>query len=414
MEPEQLTFEAADARSLLDHLIADSQLYKTTKGYKELLEFVVRLRNFAPFNAMLLQLQKPGLTYAASAHDWRERFGRTPKEGARPLLILWPFGPVALVYDVQDTEGRDLPTDVACFLARGAITDVDISAFLSRLATKHIETLTIDAGDASAGSIQMKHRSERKGEASHYRILLNRNHNAPVRFATLAHELGHLFLGHLGPDRALNVPKRSPLSHAEQELEAESVTYIVCARNGVASKSESYLNRYVTQHTTVHDIDLYQIMRAAGQVEAVFGLGLPTKFQPPTARQERFTTHTDSGNASDGARPAVDILPLLKAKYSQYLRSEITAVTFAQTNDRCFLEIRTLEPAGRLLDEVVKCNDLSFVTDGEGDTPFFDPSQPIGINVTRFIDEFDEVSIINCTDLFSDAAAAVIQNCRRE
>ena len=63
----------------------------------------------APFNAMLLQVQKPGLTYAASAADWRLRFGRKPKEGARPLLILWPFAPVALVYDVMDTEGEDLP-----------------------------------------------------------------------------------------------------------------------------------------------------------------------------------------------------------------------------------------------------------------------------------------------------------------
>lgn len=96
-------------RSLLDQLLADSKIYKTTESYKELLSFVVRLRNVAPFNAMLLQLQKPGLTYAASAYDWATRFGRWVKEDARPLLILWPFGPVATVYDVQDTDGTPLP-----------------------------------------------------------------------------------------------------------------------------------------------------------------------------------------------------------------------------------------------------------------------------------------------------------------
>src|ERR1039458_5077229 len=90
-------FETEAARSLLDQLLTDSRLYTKSKDYQDLLDFVVRLRNFAPFNAMLLQVQKPGLSYAASAHDWRERFGRTPQEGARPLLILWPFGPVALV-----------------------------------------------------------------------------------------------------------------------------------------------------------------------------------------------------------------------------------------------------------------------------------------------------------------------------
>lgn len=41
------------------------------------------------------------------------RFGRVPKEGARPLVILWPFGPIVLVYDVLDTEGDEPPEDVA-------------------------------------------------------------------------------------------------------------------------------------------------------------------------------------------------------------------------------------------------------------------------------------------------------------
>jgi len=122
--PEQQNlFNAEAARSLLDQLLTDSRLYTQSKDYKDLLDFVVRLRNFAPFNAMLLQVQKPGLSYAASARDWRERFGRMPKPGVRLLLILWPFGPVALVYDVLDTEGDLLPKDVASFFAHGPIDE---------------------------------------------------------------------------------------------------------------------------------------------------------------------------------------------------------------------------------------------------------------------------------------------------
>ena len=49
------------SRSLLDELLQKSKLYHHSTGYRALLDFVVRLRNFAPFNAMLLQLQKPGL-----------------------------------------------------------------------------------------------------------------------------------------------------------------------------------------------------------------------------------------------------------------------------------------------------------------------------------------------------------------
>ncbi len=69
---------------------------------------------------------------------------------------------------------------------------------------------------------------------------------APVQFCAVAHELRHLFLGHLGPDPKLNVPERhlpsdEEKNHAQRELEAESVAFLVCARNGVASKSETYL-----------------------------------------------------------------------------------------------------------------------------------------------------------------------------
>ena len=69
-------------------LFDPDRIHKTTVACKDLLDFVVRLRNFAPFNAMLLQVQKPGPTYAASAVGWLARFDRKPKDGARPLLIL--------------------------------------------------------------------------------------------------------------------------------------------------------------------------------------------------------------------------------------------------------------------------------------------------------------------------------------
>ena len=78
-QQELILADEKAARSLLDQLLDDSRLYRTSQDYKNLLGFVARLRNFAPFNAMLLQVQKPGLSYAASARDWRERFERQGK-----------------------------------------------------------------------------------------------------------------------------------------------------------------------------------------------------------------------------------------------------------------------------------------------------------------------------------------------
>jgi hypothetical protein len=275
-------------RSLLDQLLLDSQLYHKSKDFKELLDFVVKLRNFAPFNAMLLQVQKPGLRYAASARDWRERFGRTIKDGARPLLILWPFGPVALVYDEMDTEGQPLPTDVMAFFAQGSIDEDCLVRFAKLLDRKHIEWYEADMGDNMAGSIRVLRRPDKRKELRNepkeftiYCITINKNHNTAVRFATLVHELAHLFLGHLGEDSKLNIPDRCLLSHQQREFEAESVSYLVCARNGVHSKSETYLSNYVTQNSTIDDVDLYLVMKAAGQIEAMLGLTAHTKYDNP-------------------------------------------------------------------------------------------------------------------------------------
>ena len=182
-------FDEEATRSLLDQLLEDSRLYKTSKDHKDLLDLVVRLRNFAPFNAMLLQVQKPGLSYAASARDWRERFGRHPKEGARPLLVLWPFGPIALVYDAQDTEGRPLPENVPSFVARGPVDESALQTFQRLLERKNIELGWVDAGDRNAGLVRVIRRAANDKDATQYRIHINRNYDAPVKFTTLAHEL---------------------------------------------------------------------------------------------------------------------------------------------------------------------------------------------------------------------------------
>lgn len=283
--------ESDVTRSLLDQLLSDSRLYKNGQDYKDLLNFVIRLRNFAPFNAMLLQIQKPGLSYAASACDWRERFGRFPKEGARPLVILWPFGPVAFVYDVLDTDGKPLPEDVASFFARGPFVAWQINSFIERMKRKNIDCIKVDAGDRRAGAIRVIHRPKGPNaskEATLYRMQVNANHFPAVQFATIAHELGHLFLGHLGPDKALNIPRRPPMDHAQMELEAESLSYVVCGRNNVKSKSETYLADYVTSDTTIDHIDIYQIARASGQVETILGLAAHAKFDLPQDQDKRF------------------------------------------------------------------------------------------------------------------------------
>lgn len=278
------------AKSLLSNLLDQSRLYHQSKDYKELLDFVTRLRNFAPFNAFLLNVQKPGLRFAASEYDWRHRFGRKVKEGARPLVILWPFGPVALVYDVDDTEGNPLPDSVQqTFRALGELTNDHITEFMSLLHRQGIELKLIEYGDAHAGHIQTGQKpegleiGERSTDAKKrpaYLIRVNSKHNPNVQFVTLIHELAHLYLGHLGPDKYLKIAERSHPKYEQREIEAESVAYLVCKRNGVESRSEEYLSNFVKASTTMGSLDLYLILKASGQIETALQLGDMVSFGP--------------------------------------------------------------------------------------------------------------------------------------
>ncbi len=105
-----------------------------------------------------------------------------------------------------------------------------IKACIAKLGKKGIEVKLIEYSDGHAGHIQrpvhdidIKKQSTEKKEKPDYLIRLNKNHDANIQFATLAHELAHLFLGHLGFDKFLNIPDRRGLSHMIKELEAESV-----------------------------------------------------------------------------------------------------------------------------------------------------------------------------------------------
>ncbi len=270
-----------EERSLLDQLLEDSRLYKSGKDYLDLLDFISRMPNFAPFNALLLQIQKPGLRFAASKHEWRAAFQAEVKEGARPLLILWPCGPVALVYDVVDVVGGNIPIDVQSFVAKGPITKDLISKFIEKMRKKEIFVQPVDVGDTSAGSIRVLMPPADNKTRGAYGIKINANHPPAVHFVTIAHELAHLFLGHLGKDIKRNIRDRRSKTHAEKELEAETVAFLVAKRNAVESRSETYLANYVDNHKTTDNLDFYQITRAAGQIETLLGIAAHTLFEPP-------------------------------------------------------------------------------------------------------------------------------------
>ena len=75
--------DPVDERALVGSLIDEALAYGSSADYQKLLRFVARMRRFSPFNAALLYRQKPGLSFATYAYEWRTKWKRTLRSLAK-------------------------------------------------------------------------------------------------------------------------------------------------------------------------------------------------------------------------------------------------------------------------------------------------------------------------------------------
>ena len=264
-----------DDLKLLDELFLEVGTYRQSKDLKELLRFIKRFPRLAPFNAALLHIQKPGSSFVATIREWREKFGRTIKPGARPLVILWPFAPVRFVFELEDTTGTDFPRELLQpFQTNGRLPEHAFSRLVGNLSRDGISYHEADHGTSSAGYIQIAPFEsiqvvKSKPSKVYYNLVVNRNHSAEEKFATIAHELGHLYCGHLGTPNESWWPARGHLPKTVREFEAECVSWIVCSRMGLRTPSAEYLHGYLEANEKIPEISLENVLRAAGQIESM-------------------------------------------------------------------------------------------------------------------------------------------------
>jgi antirestriction protein ArdC len=102
-----------------------------------------------------------------------------------------------------------------------------------------------------------------------YALELNDDLSREARFVTLAHELGHLYCGHLGRPNSSWWPDRRGLARPICEFEAESVAFLVCSRIGIDNPSEQYLAGYVKEHEQVPAISLDCMLKSASLIETM-------------------------------------------------------------------------------------------------------------------------------------------------
>ena len=104
-----------EAASSIDSLLQASRNYRKSTEFQEMIEFMGRFRDYAPYNNMLVRIQNPTCSFYATARDWQNRFGRALIEDVRPMLILAPMHPVMPVYDLDQTVGSELPAELQNF-----------------------------------------------------------------------------------------------------------------------------------------------------------------------------------------------------------------------------------------------------------------------------------------------------------
>ncbi|MDP9161487.1 MAG: ImmA/IrrE family metallo-endopeptidase, partial [Acidobacteriota bacterium] len=178
---------------------------------------------------MLIHIQMAGATYAAPPHRWLRDYGRRIRAGARPLVILQPKRPVMFVFDVSDTEPDEQAPQLPFAVERpfevlGGFVKDEYQLTIENAKRDGVQIIEQKSGSQSAGAILAARPGKYLDFATRvkpskisiqvplrYSILLNASHSTEEKYATLIHELAHLYCGHLGTPNTEWWPDRTGL-----------------------------------------------------------------------------------------------------------------------------------------------------------------------------------------------------------
>jgi hypothetical protein len=267
--------------SSIDSLLKKSRDYRGSEKFVEMISFMGKFRQYAPFNNLLIRLQNPSCSFFATESHWRKQFKASLKEDARPMLILAPKCPVLLVYDLDQVEGAPLPEELEKFAAFDGKWDkdwleriVENAAVHDRIRVNFKLLSSTLAGFATFahGSADWKHR-----------IAIHTQLDGASQFGVLCHELAHIYLGHLGSDSDYWWPSRTNLTRNAMEIEAEAVAYVVTMRLGLQGSSSAYVSRHMPGGDVPEGVSMDLISKVSARIEKMSKESLPKR---PTKRRK--------------------------------------------------------------------------------------------------------------------------------
>ena len=235
-----------------------------SERYKEYLRVMSKFHNYSFNNTLLIAMQKPDASLVAGFSAWKNNFERNVMKGQKGIKIIAPspykikqemqkIDPhtqkpiigkdgkpvteekeikipaykVVSVFDVSQTEGKELP-DIAVDELTGDVDRYkDFFAALEK--TSPVPIAFENIGGGSHGYYHLEDK----------RIAINEGMSELQTLKTAIHEIAHAKLH----DIDLNAPKDEQQPHVDRrtrEVEAESVAYTVCQHYGLDTSDYSF------------------------------------------------------------------------------------------------------------------------------------------------------------------------------
>ena len=264
--PINLTAEkpAEKLKEITDRLEQGIAELFDSERYKEYLRVMSKFHNYSFNNTLLITMQKPDASLIAGFTAWKNQFQRNVKKGEKGIKIIAPspfkikqetekIDPqtqkpmigrdgkpvteekeitipaykVVSVFDVSQTEGKELP-DIAVDALTGDVEQYsDFFAALEKTSPVPIGFEKIEGGAHGYYHLEDK------------RIALDEGMSELQTLKTAIHEIAHAKLH----DIDLNAPKdeqQPRVDRRTREVEAESVAYTVCQHYGLDTSDYSF------------------------------------------------------------------------------------------------------------------------------------------------------------------------------
>ena len=255
---------AEKMKEITDRLEQGIQELFESDRFTEYLQVMSKFHNYSFNNTLLIAMQKPDATLVAGYNSWKNLFGRQVAKGAKGIKVLAP-SPFKVKKEMEKTDpktGRPM-TDKSGKPVKEEV-EITVPAFkvvsvfdVSQTEGKELPTIGVDelTGDVEqyndffkaaelAAPVPVGFEKIESGAKGYYsqtdkRIAINEGMSELQNLKTLIHETAHAMLH----DIDLKTPEGQQAQRPDRrtrEVQAESVAYAVCQHYGLDTSDYSF------------------------------------------------------------------------------------------------------------------------------------------------------------------------------